>query len=112
MTSWDRLPLHAVIVALTPSLWHFEALSGGARAVTPQLLLKRKKLLCALLSAHLGAETQPLVGGLYVICDNEEDLLALKTQLDPDGENKMQKVKQIQPFPGSTLLICGDTCRL
>lgn len=63
-----------------------------------------------MLSTHLGAEAQPLVGGFYVICDNEKDLLALKTQVDPEDENKMQKVKQIKPFPGPVLLIFGDTC--
>lgn len=66
--------------------------------------------MCAGLSAHLSAEAQPLVGSLDVICDNEEDLLTLKTQLNPDSENKIQKVKQIKPFPGFVLLICGDTC--
>lgn len=111
MTSCDCLPFHAVIVALTSSISHFETLEDGACAVPPQLFLNRKRLTCASIPTHLGTEAQPLVGGLYVICDNEEDLLALKTQLD--GENKMQKVKlkgQIKPFPGSVLLICGDTC--
>lgn len=46
ITSYDWLPLHAVIIALTSSMWHFETLWGRAQVVTPQLL-KKKRVICA-----------------------------------------------------------------